>query len=302
MREFKSGYVALLGKPNVGKSTLLNCFVQEPLAIISPKPQTTRDVIFGIRTDDSAQVIFVDTPGLHLPKHALGEQMVTSARQAGSDADIVLAVVDAEAGIRSEDKAVLDFLRQRGHSPRVWTAVLINKIDRVSPDTVALVREVCRKRVPDIAVFAVSARNAENIDAVLAEIRAHLPEGPLYYPADQLTDRHQRFIAAEFIREQVLLHCQEEVPHAVAVVVEEFKENPGRKIVIGATIYVERESQKRIVIGAGGAMLKTIGTASRHRMEQFLGQGVFLQLWVKVRERWRKDDFFLRQLGYCPKN
>ncbi len=295
MSEHRSGYVALLGRPNVGKSTLLNRFLGEDCAIVSPRPQTTRANLLGILSRQTYQIIFVDTPGIHQPATALGRHMVRSSSEALKDADILLALVDAR-GVRAEDRRVLRLLRSRKDNP-VWTAVLLNKADLTDRETVEKTVADCRRSLPDTDIFLISALTGENVEAVLNTVVEKLPSGPAYFPEDQLTDRNERFLVAEFIREQVLFHLREEIPHAVAVQVEEMKEREGRKTLIQATVYVERESQKSIIIGKHGDMLKQVGVTARGRIEKFLDRPIYLELWVKVKHNWRKDEAFLKRLG-----
>lgn len=298
-KNFKSGFVALLGKPNVGKSTLLNYFLEEKLSIVSPKPQTTRDSILGICSKANCQIIFVDTPGVHTPKNKLGRHMVNAAKEASSQADEILVVIDASAGITKEDYQIFNLLKIKEEILKSrWVAVLINKIDLVKRQEILPLIDLCQKEIDFSDYIPISAKTGENLEIVQKKIIELLPEGPAYYPAEQLTDKNERFIVAELIREQALNFCHEEVPYSVAVEVETFKESNNRKTLIQATIYVERSSQKAIIIGKEGQMLKKIGSAARIEIEQFLDKPVFLELWVKVHANWRKDEHFLRQLGY----
>jgi GTP-binding protein Era len=300
-KKFRSGYVAVLGKPNVGKSTLINFFLGEKLSIVSEKPQTTRDAILGIFSDEQCQIIFVDTPGIHRPTTLLGRHMVSSAVKAGEDADVLLVVVDAATGITGEDREIFDISKRamQAHA-YCWTAVIVNKIDCVDKPRLLPLLEACRGALTCDDYIPVSALSGEHCRVVLEKVKAKLPEGPLYFPPEQLTDKNERFVVAELVREQVLALCREEVPHAVAVEVTAFQDNPGRKTLIKATIYLERPTQKSIVIGENGRMLKDIGSAARREIERFLDRGVYLELWVKVHKQWRKDEVFLRRLGYVP--
>ena len=292
---YKSGFVAVVGKPNVGKSTLMNRYVGQKVAIVSPKPQTTRRRILGIRTDQRAQIIFVDTPGIHEPLHKLGEFMVETATRAIPDADLILFMVDASEAPTDEDRQIGEILSKHA---RVPTFLVLNKADLLGPDEVEPHTAAYSALVEPAEVILTSATEGTGTDHLLDEIVSHLPAGPQYYPPDQVTDQPERVIAAELIREQVLHFTHHEVPHAVAVVVEEWKQRREDLTYISANIYVERDSQKRILIGARGSMLKRIGQAARREMEQFVGHQVYLELWVKVRKRWRKDENALRWLGY----
>ena len=298
--KYKSGFVALLGKPNVGKSTLLNSFLRETLAIISHKPQTTRDAIRGILTSDEHQVIFVDTPGVHIPKTKLGENMVRLGSEASQDADVIIVLVDAKTGINSEDKEIFRLLNNKDIDNKV-VMVFISKVDLITKEEVLPIISCCRRELNavNIAEFIpISSISGENLDIALEKIIEYLPKGPQYYPEDELTDRNERYIISELIREQVLEQYQEEIPHSVAVLVEDMKDREGRKTYIEATIFVERESQKGIIVGSGGNMLKKIGSFSRAEVEKLLGRPIFLKLWVKVQKNWRKDEAFLKRMGY----
>ncbi len=298
-KKFKSGYVALLGKPNVGKSTLLNYFLEEKLSIVTEKPQTTRDAIIGIFSQSDYQIIFVDTPGMHKPRTQLGRCMMRSAVSAGEHADVVIVVIDALSGITAADRHIFKMLEGKKvlKSCR-WSAVLINKTDSIKKDDILPIMKQCLDFPGFDEYIPVSARTGENCGQVLDKIVKALPYGPAYYPKEQLTDKNERFVAAEFIREAVLKLCREEVPHAVAVEVENFKDNPGRKTLIQATVYLERKAQKKIVIGKSGKMLKNIGIAARRQIESFLDRRIYLELRVKIHENWRKDRAFLCRLGY----
>ncbi|MFN3763477.1 MAG: GTPase Era, partial [Anaerolineae bacterium] len=283
----RSGFVAVIGRPNVGKSTLMNQLLGHKVAIVSPRPQTTRTCIRGILTRPDAQIIFVDTPGLHRPLHKLGEVMVASAASAIPDADVVLFVVDVSVMPTEEDRMIARMIRERTSNPVI---LVLNKMDLLPPERVKPHTEAYWALVPDHAGWMMTiATEAVNLDKLLSIIIAHLPEGPRYYPGDLMTDQTEREIAAELIREQVLRFTHEEVPHSVAVVVEEYKERETGGVYIAATIYVEKESQKGILIGAGGQMLRRIGTAAREEIERMVGGRVYLDLWVKVSKNWRRD-------------
>ncbi|MCZ2096326.1 MAG: GTPase Era [Anaerolineae bacterium] len=293
----KSGFVAVIGRPNVGKSTLMNALLGEKVAIVSPKPQTTRLRQLGIYTRDDAQIVFVDTPGIHNPRTPLGEFMVTVALDALKDADVILFVADLSEDATAEDRQIADLVRQaQAETPAL---LVLNKVDLVdSPDR--LQRRVAEFRglVPDADWLTTVATSGEGAPQVLEHIIGKLPEGPRYYPADQLSDTAMRDIVAEIIREKVLLNLEQEVPHGVATVVEEYKQRSDDMTYIHATIYVERDTHKGIVIGKKGQMLKTISQQAREEIEAFVGSRVYLELWVKVLKNWRRDEKTLRQLGY----
>ncbi|MCP4649005.1 MAG: GTPase Era [PVC group bacterium] len=301
-KKFKSGFVAFLGKPNVGKSTLSNYFLKEKISIISPKPQTTRDNIRGILPGEGYQIIFVDTPGVHKPRTSLGEYMVDMAVEAGFDADVVLIIIDASSGITGEDRQIFNLLKKKSKLFKdKKNILLINKTDLIKNNRILELIDESQRALKEINIaeyIPISILTEQNLELVLNKIVEYLPDGPAYYPDDQLTDKNERFIAAEMIREQALELCHEEIPHSIAVLVHAMKDNPGRKTVVQADIFVERDSQKSIVIGENGRMLKKIGTASRYQIEKFLDRGIYLELRVKVQKHWRKDKDFLRRLGY----
>jgi len=304
--DHRSGFVAVIGKPNVGKSTLINAWLGEKIAIVSPKPQTTRHRLRGILTRPDAQIIFVDTPGIHQPRHKLGEFMVETAAKSIPDADVVLFMVDVSEMPTAEDEQIAQLIEEHGQSPVV---LVLNKADLLPPDKVQPHSTAYFKLVKHDAWveceayrnqwMMISATRGDNRDKLLDMVVARLPQGPRYYPADQLTDQTMRFIAAELIREQVLRFVRQEVPHAVAVVVEEWKQRREDLTYIGANIFVEKDSQKGIIIGEGGRMLKRIGRAAREEIERLVGNRVYLELWVKVRAKWRRDEQELRRLGYA---
>jgi len=296
----RSGFVAVIGKPNVGKSTLMNAYLGQKIAIVSEKPQTTRRRIRGILTRDEAQIIFVDTPGIHEPKHKLGEFMVETASRAIPDADLVLFMVDVSRPPSDEDRQIADLLGQHARAPVIMA---LNKMDILPPDRIERYVNAHLGLVDHADWMMLSATEGYNRDKLLALIIEHLPEGPRYYPHDQVTDQQERIIAAELIREQVLRYTRHEVPHAVAVVVEDFKERSEDMTYISANIFVERGSQKGIIIGDQGKMLKKIGKAARMELQRLVGTRVYLELWVKVRRKWRKDEKALRRFGYAlPKD
>lgn len=294
----RSGFVAVVGRPNVGKSTLLNGWLGQKIAAVSPKPQTTRQRLMGIVTRPDAQVIFFDTPGLHKPQHRLGQFMVDQAQQTLPDADVICLVVDGSAAPSAADRFVAEDLAARAAGTPV--ILVINKVDLMPANEVEQRAEAYRNLLPGAADWVVvSALDQAGRADVLERIVHLLPLGPRYYPEDQVTDLQERFIAAEMIREQVMLHTHQEVPHSVAVLVDEFKERPDGVVYISATIYVERDSQKKIILGKGGQQIKQIGQGARVQIEEMMERKVFLDLWVKVWEQWRRNDRWLRELGYA---
>lgn len=291
----KSGFVAVVGRPNVGKSTLLNAFMHQKIAIVSPRPQTTRTRQLGIITEPEYQIIFMDTPGLmKKAMHKLDETMLDAANEALNDADVVLWLVDATTPPGEEDKALSEvMLRRQGK-----LLLVINKNDAVPPPQVVERTNSYRALTPpDTPWFFISAEKQIGTDELLQAILSALPEGPRYYPADQITDTFMRDIAADLVREQILLQIRDEIPHSTVVVVTQFNENES-PIHIEATIFVERDGHKQIVIGSNGLQLKKIGTAARKEIEKLIGEQVFLRLWVKVAPKWRQTDSFLKQFGY----
>jgi GTP-binding protein Era len=301
--DHRSGFVAVVGKPNVGKSTLINAFLGEKISIVSEKPQTTRDRLLGILTlvrergdAADAQVVFVDTPGVHQPLHKLGKHMVETAVRAIPDADVVLFLVDLSRAPGDEDGRLADILRKQRGVPIV---LVLNKVDLLPASQVDARREAYEALCPVEETFVISALRGHNLPALLEGILSRLPLGPRYYPEEQASDQHLRFMTGELVREQVLRHLKEEVPHAVAVVVEEFKERSEDLTYIGATLYVERDTHKGILLGKGGATIKRISEDARREIEKLLGTRVYLELWVKVRKQWRSDEEELRRLGYA---
>lgn len=294
-KEFKSGFVAVIGRPNVGKSTLINSLIGQKILIMSDKPQTTRNRILCVLTQDDAQVLFIDTPGIHKPKHKLGEYMVKAAENTLREVDAILFVVDITEKMGPGERYILERL-QATKKPVV---LVVNKIDKIE-DKAQILPAIAgyAKEFDFTGVVPISAKQEMNLDALLTEIKSHLEVGPQYYPADMVTDQPERLVVAELIREKVLHRTREEIPHAIAVEVEEMRTRENDNVYIRATIYVERDSQKGIVIGAKGSLLKEIGAASRHDIESLLGSKVYLDLWVKVKKDWRNRDSILHGLGY----
>jgi GTP-binding protein Era len=293
----KSGFVALAGRPNVGKSTLMNAFMQQKIAIVTPRPQTTRTRQLGIITEPDYQMIFVDTPGIIKdPRHKLDEFMVSAAEEMLTDADVVLWLVDSTEAPGPEDEAIAEKLRALPEGHKVILG--INKLDVLPADLVLPRSEAFRELVPDADWIMFSAATGAGLPELLQMLIDGLPEGPIYYPADQITDVFLRDIAAEMIREQLMLQLRDEVPYGTAVQVVDFKEQPGEPTYISANIFVERDSHKGIIIGKKGAQLKNIGSAAREEIETMLDDKVFLDLWVKVEPQWRRDENALKRLGY----
>lgn len=293
---YKSGFVTIIGKPNVGKSTFLNCVLGEKVSIVSPKPQTTRNRIRGILTGEDYQIVFQDTPGLVKKTTKLSEFMQRSIEFASSDSDIVLFMTDASRGIGREEEELLQSYAQR---PLI---VLVNKIDEAKPEQVMpILQRLSQMGLKEI--FPISARTGKNVDLVLKKIVELLPEGEKYYPDDMVTDRTQRFMVSEIIREKTLHFYEQEVPHGIGVNVTGFEFNEEKGItVIDAEIYCEKDSHKAIIIGKQGAGLKKVGAEARKEIENLVGSKVFLTLWVKVKEKWRDNELVLNELGYSKKN
>lgn len=292
--KYYSGFAAVVGRPNVGKSTLTNQLIGQKIAIMSDKPQTTRNRIMCILTTDDFQVVFIDTPGIHKPKHKLGEYMVDTALTTLKEVDLILFVVDASEEFGAGDRFILEQLKTLS-TPVV---LLVNKIDKVAPDKLLPLLDQLSKFHDFKAIVPVSALKQVNLDRLLECLKQELPEGPQYYPEDMVTDQPERLIMAELIREKVLHHTRDEVPHAIAVETEEIKTRNNGDLYVRAVIYVERESQKGIIIGAKGALLKEIGRQARQDIEVLLGSKCYLELWVKVKKDWRNQAGALHALGY----
>ena len=292
--EVRAGFVAIIGKPNVGKSTLLNAYLGQKISIVSPKPQTTRVPVRGIMNSPDAQIVFVDTPGIHQPRHKLGAFMVDVARKSIPNSDVLCFVVDITVPPSRQDREIGEMVRT-SKQPHI---LVLNKVDATRNADFHL--QQYRELGPWQAEVAISARDRLGLETLLEEIVTHLPRGPRLYPEDQLSDMSERELVAEMIREKVMLNTEQEIPHSVAVEVEEW-EDRDKAIYIRANISVEKDSQKGIIIGAGGVMLKKIGAAARFEIERSLGQHVFLDLWVKVRDNWRQKPNELRWLGYDVK-
>jgi len=292
---FKSGFVSIIGRPNAGKSTFLNRVIGQKIAIMSDKPQTTRNKVQGVLTTDKQQIIFIDTPGINEPRHKLGDFMLKVAKNTLREVDAILLMVDSVDRIGKQDRYILEMLK--GNETPVF--LVMNKIDLIHPDKLLSVTEAFRQEYDFADVIPISALEGINIDGLLEVLTKHLPEGPQYYPADQVTDHPERFIISELIREKVLHLTHEEIPHSIAVVIEKIKrDEDSDKIRVTATIMVERESQKGMVIGKKGALLKEVGMRARKDIEMLLGSKVFLELWVKVQRDWRNKQVHLRDFGF----
>lgn len=292
---FKSGYVAIIGRPNVGKSTLINRVLGQKLCITSRRPQTTRHRILGIKTDDQSQLIYVDTPGLHIDdKKAMNRYMNRAAASSIDDVDVILFVVDGMNWTK-EDESVLERLKKSAQAPVI---LVVNKVDKLADKEVLLPQiEKLSTQFDFAKVVPISARKGVNIEQLEGEIRALMPEGELIFPEDQFTDRSSRFLAAELVREQLFRHLGQELPYSITVEIEQF-DDEDKMYRIGAVIYVERDGQKSIVIGKGGSLLKSVGRDARIEMQALFDKKVFLRLWVKVREGWGDNERMLKNLGY----
>ena len=291
---FKSGFVAIIGRPNVGKSTLLNRVVAQKIAIMSDKAQTTRNKIQGVYTTENEQIVFIDTPGIHKPKTKLGDFMVETAYSALREVDAILFMVSADQPRGRGD----DFIIERLRNTKAPVYLVINKIDTVHPDQLLPIIDDYRKELDFKEIVPISATEGNNVDTLLTTLTGDLPEGPQFYPDDQVTDHPEYFIVSELIREKILHMTEQEVPHSIAVITESMKRDEFDKVHIQASIVVERDSQKGIIIGKGGKMLKNIGIKSRKDIENLLGNKVYLELWVKVQKNWRDKNKDLQNFGY----
>ncbi len=295
MSEFKTGFVAVIGKPNVGKSTLINALLREKISIVSPKPQTTRNSIKCILMGDDYQVILVDTPGIHKPKNKLGEYMMKSAKDTMDDVDCILFVVDLSTGIQAQDEAIIEGLK----GTKKPIILVENKKDRATNVKAEQVEKTVRESLPIKNVIAISTKESKGLDRIVPAILKFIPEGPMLYDPEYLTDQSERFIASEIIREKALMLLSDEIPYGTGVEIIKMTEREDKPLIdIEATILCERESHKGIIIGKGGSMLKKIGSLAREDIEDMLGAKVNLKLWVKVREDWRNDNNTMRSLGY----
>ncbi|MEV3020603.1 GTPase Era [Paenibacillus larvae] len=291
---FKSGFVALIGRPNVGKSTLMNQVIGQKIAIMSDKPQTTRNKIHGVYTTEHAQIVFLDTPGIHKPQSKLGDYMMKAAHSTLAEVDAILFLVDVAEGIGGGDRFIIEQLK----SVQTPVILVLNKIDKVHPEDLLPVISTYKELYPFTEIVPVSALQGNNVTTMLEQITKYLEEGPQYYPADQVTDHPEQFVVAELIREKILHLTREEIPHSIAVTIEDIRVEENGVVRISAVIFVERDSQKGIIIGKQGALLKQIGQQARHDIEALLGTKTFLELWVKVKKDWRNQERVLRDLGF----
>ena len=290
----KTGFAALVGRPNAGKSTLLNQILDRKIAIVSDKAQTTRHRITGILTNEEGQIVFLDTPGIHKPRHKLGERMVDIAQSSLYDADVIYYLVDITQDYGPGEQYIVQQL-QKTDAP---IFLILNKIDRVEKAHVLRQIAEWQNRLEFAEIFPLSARKGDNVEQLVATTFNYLEEGPQFYPADSVTDQPEEIVIADLIREQILLATRDEVPHSIAVIVEQMKLQDDGKIYVGATIYVERDSQKGIIIGRGGTMLRKIGSKARREIEFLLGEKVYLDLWVKVNEDWRNKETAIKSFYY----
>ncbi len=294
MGNFKSGFVAIVGRPNVGKSTLMNQILKQKIAIMSEKPHTTRNRITGVHTTSSMQAIFLDTPGIHKPKNKLGEYMVDTALNTLQGVDVVVYVIDATMKLGAGEEFIMAQLKKSGTK----TLLAINKTDLVTREALLPIIALYSQKMEFTGVVPLSAKNGDNVVGLLEEIENILPEGPKYYPEEMVTDQPERLIVAEMIREKVLMATREEVPHSVAVQTDLIKERSEQMIYVAATIFVERKSQKGIIIGKNGANLKEIGRLARQDIQVLLGSKIYLELWVKVKEQWRRSEMDIKNFGF----
>ena len=294
---FRSGFVAVMGRPNVGKSTLINSLIGQKIAAVSPKPQTTRQQQLGILTTDDAQIVFIDTPGLHKPHHKLGKYMNEEAAEALAETDLILFLGDlTEMPPHEEDRILVELLEDLDESPKVILA--LNKIDRLEAGDVDQRAAVYEELLPGAVPIRISAIRADQLNNLLQTLISNLPEGPPYYPVDQVTNLYEREIAADLIRAACLIHLRDEIPHAIAVRMDEYTERGDHGAYIRTTLFVERDSQKGIVVGRGGKMIKRIGAHARGQIEAMSERKVYLELKVKVRKNWRNNEQALKQFGF----
>ncbi|MBI5975747.1 GTPase Era [Staphylococcus canis] len=294
MTQFKSGFVTIIGRPNVGKSTFVNRVVGHKIAIMSDKAQTTRNKIQGVMTEDDAQIIFLDTPGIHKPKHKLGDYMMKVAKNTLSEIDIVMFMVNVNEPIGRGDQYIMEMLK----NVKTPVFLVLNKIDLIHPDNLPSIIESYQSHMKFDEIIPISALEGHNVDHFISILKQYLPEGPKYYPDGQISDHPEQFVISELIREKILETTSEEIPHSIGVQVERMIRQNEDHVRVEAIIYVERDSQKGIVIGKGGKKLKLIGQRARQDIEYLLGSKVYLDLWVKVQKDWRNKSKFIKQMGY----
>ncbi|WP_458121710.1 GTPase Era [Paenibacillus sp. Z6-24] len=293
-KQFKSGFVAIVGRPNVGKSTLMNQVIGQKIAIMSDKPQTTRNKIHGVYTTEGMQIVFLDTPGVHKRQSKLGDFMNQTALNTLNEVEAALFLVDAAEGLGGGDRFIIEHLK------KVKTPVflVINKIDQVAPEQLLPIIDKYRSLHEFAEIIPISAKLGNNVNTLLEQLGKYLPQGPQYYPDDQVTDHPEQFVCAELIREKILQMTREEIPHSIAVTIEDMYTQENGLVNISAVIYVERDSQKGIIIGKQGALLKEVGKRARMDIQNLLGSKTFLELWVKVKKDWRNQDRVLKDLGF----
>lgn len=289
----KSGFIGIVGRPNVGKSTLLNAILGEKIAIVSDKPQTTRNTIRGIYTEDDTQMVFMDTPGIHKPRNKLGEYMTKAAVNTFNDSEAIVFIVDDKLSAGPGDKYILELIAPVS-TPKI---LVINKIDTMTPDGYKAIYDEYEALGIFDSIIGISAKENHNIELLIDTLKSYLPEGPFFFPEDMITDHPERFLVSEIIREKMLLFLKDELPHGTAVEIETFKTEKN-VVKIGAVIYCEKKSHKGMIIGKEGKKLKGIGKSARLDIESLLGAKVFLELWVKVKENWRDSDIMLSNFGY----
>ncbi|MDK4179244.1 GTPase Era [Staphylococcus pseudintermedius] len=294
MSEYKSGFVTIIGRPNVGKSTFVNRVIGHKIAIMSDKAQTTRNKIQGVMTQQDAQIVFLDTPGIHKPKHKLGDYMMKVAKNTLSEIDAVMFMVNVNEEIGRGDEYIMEMLK----TVKTPVFLVLNKIDLVHPDALMPRIEQYQRYMDFAEIIPISALEGHNVDHFINVLKSYLPEGPQYYPDGQISDHPEQFVVSELIREKVLQTTSEEIPHAIGVNVERMTQESEDRVHIEAVIYVERDSQKGIVIGKGGKKLKEVGKRARLDIEHLLGSKVYLDLWVKVQKDWRNKSSFIKQMGY----
>lgn len=293
-KQYRSGFASLIGRPNVGKSTLMNQAIGQKIAIMSDKPQTTRNKIHGVYTTDDAQIVFLDTPGIHKPQSKLGNYMMKVAESTLGEVDVILFLVDVVDGMGGGDRYIIEQLK----TVNTPVILVLNKIDQVHPEALLPIIAKYKEFYDFAQIVPVSAILGSNVNTLLEQVIQYLPEGPQYYPEDQVTDHPEQFVCAELIREKILHVTREEIPHSIAVYIEDMKIEGNGVVHMSAVILVERDSQKGIIIGKKGALLKDIGKKAREDMERLLGSKIFLELWVKVKKDWRNQERMLKDLGF----